>query len=718
VRVPSITAKGLVCLSFLLTPAIAAERFTLTPEGVRVSLGAVSLTAGTSIEGAQRAHPPRAQRTPGGGTSFTSVFVDGATGRSVTVVDQFRVEASSVRWEVEVQAEGTPFTREIVHSVRYPSSATTRFWTAWSDPTGTNETRSNKALAQWTDPLHATPLAERRLWYGAPPFTDEDPLVGFCPFYGDLLAIPIATFLEPARDRGVSVVLSPEDDMLDVSLTEHANGAIEFARRYHRLGGGRTLRFRVDLVTHEGDWRGGLRWMRDRYRAYFEPALSSANELSGTGAYSAVETPFDAEKMRRMAFAVNWKASFDFPYMGMFLPPVDGPWRRYNGDSGGNVPPDGAGSYTYATIAGMAHYSTVMRQLGFHVLNYFNVTEFGANIVYPPPARHAASDADLWQDANDFLYARLGDAILRVPEGVRTPGLQAGAPYFTWGKGVVMDPGEPAYQQFLLDQAKRHIALLPDSAGICIDRLDWLRMYNERRDDGISLVEDRPARLLLSSWRGLTQQLLPLMHNAGKAVFVNNHDKRLDTLKEIDGIFDEFTYNGAALNLTGLLSVERPASGWTAEESQVRPDPDGFFQRFLYMGVFPMAPFPGNDHSLRPSEWVDRQYLDYGPLMNAMRGRTWVLDAHAITVQDGAAKVNLFRVRDGWVAPVVFGGSQAKVTVRVAPHDVKGALAMDALHPGSDRPVTVTWRKQGSLYEAKVPLVRGCAMLRIRHADR
>ena len=89
-----------------------------------------------------------------------------------------------------------------------------------------------------------------------------------------------------------------------------------------------------------------------------------------------------------------------------------------------------------------------------------------------------------------------------------------------------------------------------------------------------------------------------MMHDAGKVVFVNNHTKRIDLLLDIDGIYDEFAMNGASLNLTALLGVSRPTLGWTNDEDSIRADPDGFFQRFLYMGVFPTVPFPGNDHSI------------------------------------------------------------------------------------------------------------------------
>ncbi len=46
------------------------------------------------------------------------------------------------------------------------------------------------------------------------------------------------------------------------------------------------------------------------------------------------KTDLDVETLNKMAFVFNWKASFDFPYMGMFLPPVkyeeDGDLARVN----------------------------------------------------------------------------------------------------------------------------------------------------------------------------------------------------------------------------------------------------------------------------------------------------------------------------------------------------------------------------------------------------
>jgi hypothetical protein len=667
----------------------------------------------TVLDGCSTRGPVIKSKLAGGGVEFRRQMVQTATGHKVQLTERFIPAAASVRWELELAPGGEPWTTPIQTRLKYPVTSDVKFWTAWSDP--------EQQEKGWRDPLVSMPVKDLTLWYGAPPFRYTEPLLGFMPFRGDLFSVPLVTFLEPEKDTGLSIVLSPRDTLLDLTLDTTASGDLTFSRLFHRLGGTQPVRFRLDLITHEADWRGALRWMTNEYPDYFKHANALADELAGTGAYSATEVDFDAEKMRRMAFRTNWKASFDFPYMGMFLPPVDDSqvWSRYSYDPPAADPESQPAPNGRTTIGQMADYSRRMRARSFYVLSYFNVTEFGALIRDPAPPRRYQRDEDRWKDANDFLYTRLQDAIVRVPKTMPAeylkfyPKTVPGGLYYTWGDAVVLDCGEPAYADFLLSQAQRHIDKIPESSGICIDRMDWLRLYNEDRDDGVSWFAGRPARSLLVSWNSLLAKLGPMMHNAGKVIFCNNHDKRLDLLKHTDGLFDEFTYAGAPLNLTAFLTLQKPALGWTSEEKDLRPDPDAFFQKYLHLGVYPMAPFPGNDHSLLPGEWVDKQYLDYGPLLDLMRGKKWVLAPHAAEVTSGRAKVNVFEVPGGYVVPVTFGGDspEAQVTLRGIQLEITSA---EAYHPGRANALPVQLAYQGTQLLMIVPLERGCAMVRLR----
>ena len=660
-----------------------------------------SLSGETILAGCRREGEVTFRKLKDGSVTFQSRLVHPASTNSCILLEHFSPTRNSLRWELEIRGEGGPWSTEILTQLGYPASPQIQFWAAWAD-------RGTKS--GWTDPLTPMPLRDDTFHYGAPPFQSNNPRLGWCPFDADIICLPLVSVLEPGADTGVSLVLSPEDSCRELELRTTASGGFVFSRANHRIDARRPVKFAMDLIVHEADWRGSLRWITARYPQFFDPANPRAHEMAGTGAYSCQDIDFDAEKMKKMAFRVNWRASFDFPYMGMFIPPVadNEPWTRFGGQK--------------TSLASMENYAAGMRKQGFHVLSYFNVTEFGAHVTWPLPARKALRDEDLWKDCHDFLQAKLLTAILRIPERVAPevlarsiyPRSQPGGCYFTWEDGIVMDCGDPAYRDFLLDQARRHIEKVPQSSGICIDRLDWMRLYNERADDGASWFEGRPARSLMDSWNILMDRLGPLMHSAGKVVFVNNHYKRLDLLRHADGIFDEFTYAPAPLNLTALLTLRKPALGWTDQEDALKPDPDAFFQRYLHLGVFPMAPFPGNDHSLHPSAWVDQQYLDYGPLLDALRGKKWVLLPRCVEASENSARVNLFEVPGGYVIPVTSAGkaSAVQVTLRGVP-GLSKKTRCEALQPGREKGVPVTATFQGKAMELDVPVLRGCAMVRL-----
>jgi hypothetical protein len=244
--------------------------------------------------------------------------------------------------------------------------------------------------------------------------------------------------------------------------------------------------------------------------------------------------------------------------------------------------------------------------------------------------------------------------------------------------------------------------------------MDWIRFYNEDRDDGVSWFAGRASRSLVISWNKLFARLTPIMHDAGKVVYCNDHVRRIDVLLHADGIFDEFDNVGPALDLNAFLAMRRPIIGWTSSEDDLKPDPDAYFQRNLHLGAYMMAPYPGNDHSVRPGEWVEKQYLDYGPLLDLMRGKKWVLAPHAVEVA-GGAKANLFQVPGGYVVPVTFGGDKQEAVVTIRGVNARIAAA-EVFHPGSAQGSPLHFASTENQISLTVPLLRGCAMVRLRTA--
>jgi hypothetical protein len=699
------------------------------------------LRGGTSLAGCRVEGPVEGEEENNGGVRFRKRFTGevGKARREVTLFESFFPTKDSVRWEIRLDGHGPMWSTAIETHLEFSGVDEKKFWTSWGSPQPDAawmksakwpevfyknlEWFNAKEGPKWDDPLTLTAFRDRTFYYGAVYYRyDRSRSFWYMPIFGDVFCIPLATVAEEQDDVGMSLALSPEDVLLDMTMETTAEGGLKFSRLFRRISEQSPVNYCMDLTAHEPGWRGGLRWMTERYPEFFRPPMESAGELGGTAAYSSFEGELDTEKFKRMAFTVNWKMSCDFPYVGMYMPPVaDGQkWIRMKPWT--DEPQFFVGPFTSAPQ--MAAYSRQMREAGFHVFNYYNAAEFGHGNIYPaPPSRRPPSDPDFWKDPTDFLYANLSDAIVlhsaKAPPEAQwqegssvAPGPFHGDwPYAT----VVLDCGEPSWQNFLLEQARRLIQKIPDSSGMCIDRMDFVRLYNFRRDDGVSWY-DGPASSMVSSWKDFMERLGPLQHNAGQVLFVNNHVKRLDLLRQVDGFFDEHSDFGPSKNLTALLGIFKPTIGWVREADWFKPDPDTFIQRFLHLGTFPMAPFPQNDHSILPSAGADKVYTDYGPLFEAMRGRQWVLLPHCIQIDRGDAKVNLFKVPGGYVVPVTFGGAatSASLILQGIPEILAGnEFRCEVIRPGEREWRDCALRRKGSTVTLRVSLSRGCAMIRL-----
>ena len=96
-------------------------------------------------------------------------------------------------------------------------------------------------------------------------------------------------------------------------------------------------------------------------------------------------------------------------------------------------------------------------------------------------------------------------------------------------------------------------------------------------------------------------------------------------------------------------------------------NPDEYFQRHLYLGAFPAAPFPANDHTIKPDGKVEKLYLEYGFLFNLLHDKKWVLIPDIIKVENNSAIVNIFKTGDVYIIPIVFAKEKegmVKITVR------------------------------------------------------
>jgi len=657
----------------------------------------------------------RAVGLPSGGVSFTRILRH-QSGETCLVTERFSPTQTSIRWELDVVSSAVnPWTTPLALELRWPATERMRFWTAWNNgslwddgaPAAEQDDLAPKIPNgdDWGDPLTPLPLMNRSWNYGPVPLLDNS---GKHPNDKGAICIPIASVLEPATDMGLSLVVAPDQPLLWLQLVTRTDGTLCFQHNLLRLGRGRKVTFAADIVAHEADWRGGLRWMTRRYAGYFDPPNPNVGEMGGTASYSSHCGPLgpsEARRLKKMAYRCNWVASFDWPYLGMYLPPVAS-WKSAGQDSSGLSV---AALVRKVTYRSMNDDYRERRAQGLYSLSYFNVTEFGSQISGPAAVRKDLAEKDWWTDANTYLFRRMPDAVVG-PNMIRS-----------WSDSVVMDPGVASFQEHLLELAQRHIDQLPASNGITIDQMLWLAHVNfaPGADDGIGWYEGgRPGRLLGLGWIDLLGKLGPLMHRAGKVIFVNSQHHRLDYMRDVDGFYDEYGDRGYSLNGSSLLAMRKPALMWTHGADSIRPDPDSYFQRHLHMGAFPTAPFPGNDHAVTPEPAVDRFYLDYGPLLDAIRGKKWALAPHCVEAAGGGAKVNLFEVPGGYALPVTFAGKAEAVTVRVRNVPGLNRGQAEAWLPGFEAPVPVTSSFKDGVLELTAPVKRGCSMVRITKEER
>ena len=153
---------------------------------------------------------------------------------TTTVTDMYSAgpEAVDITTTIHVDRADVPFTAGL--GMALTPSGVSAFWTPWAKGCVQNAgSRPGMCFApneHWSEPFTPEPLSESTLAsyrYGAPSAGDND-----------TFALPIVTLLDPTKDAGLSLALSPEDPQLELHLRVQHGGSA-FVRDLHRLGGGR-----------------------------------------------------------------------------------------------------------------------------------------------------------------------------------------------------------------------------------------------------------------------------------------------------------------------------------------------------------------------------------------------------------------------------------------------------------------------------------------------
>ena len=671
----------------------------------------------------------------------------------VLVTDTYAAAATSVAWTSRFEV--TSATGAALPAFTVPLGASLRpvaagadplaLWTTWTRGCVDNGPGMCFGDGPWREPF--SPLA---LPTSAPTLFrlgNRDYGAVFAPFgdrVDDSITVPLASLLRAGDDFGLTLLLSPEEPLLELLLRADGS-AIDFARLLRRLGPAATTApvvATMHLRAHAADWRPAMQLLLDVHPQLVLPHSANASRFDGLGGYSW-QAPVNQTYADAVGFAVNWELSGTFmPYDGLFAP-YQPEWQ--------NLGPINAGlpqyNVTYARISG---FDASVQAAGLNSLTYFDVGNWGvsidtsrayANVTCGVRPGGGAAPCPTPEGANAFLQHYLSDALLDSAWRACC-GVSRGA-IGDWVGTTLMDPSEPFFEDLLLEQLERRMgALVPTAQGIAIDRFDYTAYYSYKRDDGVSWVPQAaggwgPAQSLVQSHVHTYARIAAALRAAGPTKLMLGN---CNTLCRIDvmGLFDGGFSEGAALNAVAWTGLRRPTILWTYSlDAHSQADLDTFFQQHVLMRVFPMAPLPENDHSIQPgSPVVQQAYFDYAPLFLALRGCEWVLDvAHPINATSGGgaggscgggACVNVFRATLapvpgtllGVVALAGGGGGASTAAVTVAGAVLGAAAAFDAfgLVPGSGdwAPIgRLPVGAGGALTVPALPMLRGCALLRL-----
>ncbi len=266
-------------------------------------------------------------------------------GHECVITNKVQKTAYGLQWDIYIAGKDSAWTVPIATSLQWDKPDDLQFWTSWSD------NHLHPQSDDWQDPFTYAPFQNLELNYGGENHLSRNAFV-----------IPIATSFLKDANIGISFNEALTDTILNLKMLTMPGGNISYRHMNYRIDGKHVIHIRHEIVFHEADWRAGIGWLKEHYKEYFLPENPLVNRIAGNGAYSSYESEIDTAKYHQMDFSINWKASLDFPYMGMFIPPVktsDERWLKYK--QGGVTIGDG-----YATINRLNEYSKRLNKMGFY----------------------------------------------------------------------------------------------------------------------------------------------------------------------------------------------------------------------------------------------------------------------------------------------------------------------------------------------------------------
>lgn len=460
--------------------------------------------------------------------------------------------------------------------------------------------------------------------------------------------VPLMVFYSQRNDRALAIASPLEVPAVRIRFLNNTSALSDFywnSRKYaaserpyfqvsnENLG----LRTNKDLETsllissQAANWRPSLGWFYSKYKRYFDPnpAFEKWDGVYAGGAeflknsYTVPE--IKAAYAKEYDRGVRWEElHLHYVHYGEMIPdPNVKTWDNPDEPHGATM-----------SREKIAEHCRLSREAGIGTFLYFNTTE-----------------SEYWYAQEKFPQS------IAKGEDNKTIAAWKGKDYPSKRACWLMnsDP-KTAFGQQMIKEATEMVQSYPSAAGFFWDVFGRSYMFDFAHDDGITMVNNKPAYYPEFMYQRLmTQSIGPLLHSRGMTITANK-PVTVTSTRDVDGIMmmedapDEVSpgwiTTQSFLGLTRHVMILE-SNGANAEMLYLHCLRYGAFNSLIKDTGLSDGPHPQtvklSSDVIAHNEILEKQYQ---PFVNLFAGKKWIFYPHALTLPANT-QGNIFQLKNG-----------------------------------------------------------------------
>jgi hypothetical protein len=549
------------------------------------------------------------------------------------------------------------------------------------------------------------------------------------------LNIPLWSIYSTGRDVGVTVAADLATPILPFAVrAERLSDEVDLTvdRPQIRLEPHGSNCVTLYVALHEGDWRGALSWLRDRWPEQFfvDPHFEKYQNQMYSGVSTTADWRFGhssnlerllAERLPRDSGTVDYRIfpwwGLHFPYEEPFLISVDTKWHYWKKHPDAPGHPGNDADYK-------------------QILSFLNSIKMTDELQAKIRQESGGVAPDYW-DYETFTQDKVRKKVKdRVERGIKSiQYLDVSEVWKPWAREHLRDslfrpdsytvggaigqlesttaialPGS-SWERALLDQARNVLEHYPQMTGVFCDQV-YYDLSDFTHDDGISIARDgKPFARQHWALARVMRKIKKLMAAQKKIVIINQAWNSI----EIGSIGDLMLCEGGGRGLIRLLETLKffgIGNRLSFDQVPFEIEAQDCLRYGWYMNLWTD---PGDYQS--DSRFTRLRFCRlYYPLFELLKGRTWVLEPHCLVLPEGMDG-NLFRRPDGGIVAAVvtpnassaspWTRTNVPLTVRVKDAaSVKAAYVVTADLLG---PRKIDFKRRGSEIVVHIPRHRSAS---------